>query len=177
MARHIHRSVEYNRIVPGTVTEESLRILDVLASTYAYEQGLVFTIDHDGLDHRHTSANDYLEHRHGRSTKIEGMERLSPQLWKTCDTIVNGPAARGPFSCHVFIAGLDDSSFPDHTDPDGVFLYVVKGTKTMWVDGIKYVLREDETLYIPPNTAHHAENNYASIMLSIGFDSFMSEKI
>ena len=131
MARHVHPNIEWNRIRPDTITEEDLRIPDVLMSPYMYQQGFIFTIDHEGRDHRHNSFEDYGDAiALGRCTKIEGMERLSQNVWKTCDMIVNGPYARDPFSCHVFLSPKDSPSFPDHTDPDGVFLYVVKGTKT-----------------------------------------------
>lgn len=177
MKRPTWQEVIHNRIIPNSITEKELLLPELLTSRFMYEQGLVFTIDHEGRDHRELCYEDWLRHRFGRSTKIEGIERLNETLWRFCDVIVNGPGYRGPFSCHLFIANEDDPSFPDHTDPDGVFLYVVKGQKTMVVDGKIYTLEKDHTLYIPPGTKHHAVNYQASVMLSIGFDNYLAEKL
>lgn len=177
MKRQVWQNVEYNRIIPNSITEKELLLPDLLLKDHLYEQGLVFTIDVEGRDHRELSRDSYLRNRFGRTTKVEGIERLNKDLWNFCNIIVNGPQrAQGPFSCHLFIANEDDPSFPDHTDPDGVFLYVVKGQKTMVVDGKIYTLEKDQTLYIPPGTPHHAVNYQASVMLSIGFDNFLVEK-
>lgn len=177
MKRQVHQSVEWNRIIPNSITEEDLLLPELLTHEHLYQQGLVFTIDVEGRDHREQCYHDWLRNRFGRTTKIEGIERLNKKLWDFCNTIVNGPMrSSSPFSCHLFWANEDDPSFPDHTDPDGVFLYVVKGQKTMVVDGSIYTLEKDQTLYIPPGTKHHAVNYNASVMLSIGFDNFLVEK-
>ncbi|BAS04861.1 putative cupin superfamily protein [Ralstonia phage RSF1] len=177
MKRKVHQSVEWNRIVPNTITAEDLLLPELLTQDHLFEQGLVFTIDAEGRDHRHSNVYDFVNKKAGRSIKIEGIERLNRTMWDFCNLIVNGPINKPlPFSCHLFIAGQNDASFPDHTDPDGVFLYVVEGTKTMIVEGTTYTLEKDQTLYIPPGTVHRAENREASVMLSIGFDDFLVEK-
>lgn len=180
MPRMQHPFVVPDRIKPNAVdaiSEADLRIPDLLCSPYMFQQGLVFTIDQNGYDHRHDQFDEYISLARDRTTKIEGMERFSRKLWNTCNLIANGPKGHMPFSCHLFIANAGAPSFPNHTDPDGVYLYVIAGSKTMHVEGNKYVLNENDTLYIPAGITHRAENIERSIMLSIGFDNFIEEKL
>lgn len=167
-----------------------LHLDDVLLQPYFYEQSLVKRIRRSGklviqenidnVGEYHFlvgafQASDY-------TIKIEGMERLSQKLWGVVNQLVSaGLDYKHPASCHCFIASGGSPSFPNHTDPDGVFIFVLEGTKSMVVteDGVEtsHNLKVGDGLWIPPGVVHRATNEEASVMLSIGFDKFHLEKL
>lgn len=157
---------------------DDLMLLDVLSSPYPFEQGLVKAIVAGGKQITLMNSAEAREHYLHGCIKIEGMERLNRKLWGFCDLVRNESAVKLPFSCHIFIANAKAESFPDHTDPDGVFLYVVQGEKTIVIeDDREITLRENGSTFIPAGQVHRAINRKASVMLSIGFDKFISEKL
>lgn len=159
-------------------TVEDLMILDVLSSPYPYEQGLVKAILPGGKQITLTSAEEGLDlYQHGY-LKIEGMERLNQKLWDYCRHIRNERVWDMPVSCHVFVANENVESFPDHVDPEDVLLYVVEGEKTIILDNASEItMVRFDSMLIEANSIHRAINNKKSVMLSIGFDKFMSEKL
>jgi quercetin dioxygenase-like cupin family protein len=162
-------------ISPGI---EDLMLLDVLSSPYPYEQGMVKAIIEGGKQLTLVNAAEAREHYQHGCIKIEGMEKLNQKVWDFCQLIRSDTGKNQPFSCHVFIANEKAHSFPDHTDPDGVFLYVVEGEKTIVLnDTDEITLKKRGSTFIPAGTVHRAINRKASVMLSIGFDKFISEKL
>ena len=68
-------------------------------------------------------------------------------------------------------------TFKPHTDPDDVLIYVVEGEKGMVVETTVYDLKAGDSLFIPANTPHYAVNNKASIMISLGLEKWMVDKL
>lgn len=160
------------------ITLKMLDLDSILFSPYAYEQGMVKVIGEDGLQITLGNVGDYMKSRGKKQTiKIEGIERLNRELYDAVNRASRGVLHDGPVSCHCFIAEQGSPSFPDHMDPDGVMIYVVEGTKLMVINNEQHWLRKGSTLTMKPNVVHRAENREGSIMLSIGFEKFLVEKL
>lgn len=172
------KAVSVSQWTQKPITLKSLNLDAILTSPYAYEQGLVKAIDKDGLQHTLNNAGEYFKHAHLKSTiKIEGIERLNKTLFEMVNRAARSVLHDGPVSCHCFIAKQSSPTFPEHQDPDGVMLYVIEGTKVMNTPGEQHFLRAGCILTMAPNVPHRAENRDASVMLSIGFEKFISEKL
>ena len=123
-----------------------------------------FFIDEDGRDHNIPlfSTSRYIAE--GKFTvKIEGLE-------KQYKNITHDLGITKKHSVHLYISPKDSKSFPTHTDPIDVFIYVIEGTKVMEVNNSTYTIKEGEYISIPAGTPHKAINNYNSTMLSIGVE-------
>jgi mannose-6-phosphate isomerase-like protein (cupin superfamily) len=169
------------------ITRQDLHLDQVFYEPYFYEQFLVMRIWerlHDG-EILQSSVNSHGEWRAlgdyvpPQTFKIEGMERINKKVWKILNEIVNGknPEDLSPVSCHVFMAEQGSPSFPDHTDPDDVMIYVIEGQKKIIAEGVEYILNPGEYIWLPHGTVHRAVNDKESVMLSIGFDRYHMEKI
>ena len=148
-----------------------------LASDYGREQQVVNVISSpnvaDTLTYRNmTSLMDPLS-----TIKIEHFETFDRWIWEWCITQANKQGHHGPFSAHVFIAPEGGYTFKEHTDPDDVLVCVVSGEKTMVVEGVEYTLRAGEELFMPANVPHYAVNKKASVMISLGLEKWMVDKL
>lgn len=169
----------------SAITTDHLHISDVLFQPYFYEQGLVKILSKCGdevLQSTLGSVGEYHKVAGGFEEtdyciKVEGIEKMSPKVWQLLNCAVNPHGNdKTPLSCHMFVSKAGSPSFPEHTDPDGVMLYVIAGKKTIAAGGKTYEISPGETLWIPAGTKHQAFNHHSSIMLSIGFDRFHIEK-
>ena len=123
-----------------------------------------FFIDEDERDHNIPlfSTSRYIAE--GKFTvKIEGLE-------KQYKNITHDLGITKKHSVHLYISPKDSKSFPTHTDPIDVFIYVIEGTKVMEVNNSTHTIKEGEYISIPAGTPHKAINNYNSTMLSIGVE-------
>ena len=80
-------------------------------------------------------------------------------------------------TCHAFRAFKNSKSFPEHTDPDDVFVEVLHGTLNLILKGKSILLSKGETIFIPSNTKHQAINDKESLILSFGLEKFLIDKI
>ena len=123
-----------------------------------------FFIDDDGRDHVIPlfSTSRYIAE--GKFTvKIEGLE-------KHYKSITHDLGITKKHTVHLYVSPKDSKSFPTHTDPIDVFIYVIEGTKVMEVNNFAHTIKEGEYISIPAGTPHRAINNYNSTMLSIGVE-------
>ena len=159
----------------GSITESTLRVDDILSSPYPYEQQLVKILTGDIVIDA-MGPSDVLEHS-DKVIKIEGYEKLCPTLFQACKDVAEIMEHEGPVTCHLFISPAGAKSFPLHTDPDDVYLYMVEGDKTMQVGDKVHKLTKWDQLIIPRNTQHQAVNFKASKMLSFGLERYIVEKL
>lgn len=152
---------------------EHLHIDDVLFSPYPYEQQMVKYITLDGKQLTPNDASEIGVMLAGGTIKIEGMEKINRHVWDQLKRLCHD----GPTTCHVFIATENSPSFPDHTDPDDVVLFVVSGEKIIVIDEVVHILGAGQSITIRAGTVHRAINKKASVMLSIGFEKFVVEKL
>lgn len=160
----------------STITESTLEVDDILSSPYPYEQQLVKILTGDiAIDAQ--SPSDVLEHS-DKVIKIEGYEKLNRTLFRVCQSLAKEFRHDGPVTCHLFVSPAGGKSFPWHTDPDHVILYMVEGYKTMEVEGQgSIVMQPGSSIYIPQGTHHRAINIRSSKMLSFGLERFITEKL
>ncbi|MND22219.1 hypothetical protein D3C81_144650 [compost metagenome] len=158
-----------------SITESTLMVDEILSSPYPYEQQLVKIVHGNTvLDAR--SPMDVLSHP-DRIIKIEGYERLNRTLFQTCKDLAEIMQHDGPVTCHLFKSPAESVSFPVHTDPDDVYLYMVEGSKHLILDKVVHRLERWDSLLIPRDTPHKAVNFKSSLMLSFGLERFIAEKL
>jgi len=156
--------------------EADLHMDAVLSSHYPYEQGQVWVIHPSGLSTQALNAMDVIKCE-DCTIKVEGYEKLSRRLFDAVQSVAQNLNHNGPVTCHLFRSPKGAASFPAHTDPDDVVLYIVSGTKTIELEDRVATLGAGEVLYLPRGTIHRAVNHDASLMLSIGLELFTVEKL
>lgn len=123
-----------------------------------------FYIDDCGRDHeiplmstsRYIAENKF-------TVKIEGLENEYQR-------VIQSLGITKKHSAHLYVSPKDSMSFPIHTDPIDVFIYVIEGKKEMEIDNIIHIIDAGEYVSIPAGTRHRAINRYDSTMLSIGIE-------
>ncbi len=118
-----------------------------------------------------------LQKNFGKTIKVESMEKFNFEIYNFCECLKVKYNHKGPVTCHAFRAFENSKSFPQHTDPDDVFLFVIFGEKKIILEGRTIILKEGDSLFIPSNTAHQAINEKESLMLSFGLEKFLIDKI
>lgn len=161
--------------ISNTVSEDDLDIDGLLAGPYMYEEGFVKHIV-GGIVRQANSLADVIEYA-DKVLKIEGIEKLSPFLFSTCQQVAEFFQHKGPVTCHLFRSPYGSISFPLHTDPDDVVIYMVKGNKVFKTDSDDVLVNEGEWLHIPKGSMHRGWNIEDSIMLSFGLELFIVEKL
>jgi mannose-6-phosphate isomerase-like protein (cupin superfamily) len=145
-------------------------------SDYALEQKIVSVIDNLGRQIQIESVSHFLSYTKC-TIKIESMEKYNQKFFEYCQTLATKYNHTGPVTCHGFRAYADSPSFPIHKDPDDVLIYVVKGVKTMEIQGKIAQIVAGDSILIPANIPHRAINTHDSLMLSFGLEKFMSDKV
>jgi mannose-6-phosphate isomerase-like protein (cupin superfamily) len=158
------------------ITEEDLHIDEVLFSPYTYQQEFIKIIVSPDVCINALNVADTVRHA-DKTIKIEGMEKLSNTLYRLCRQIADKMSHDGPVTCHLFLSRSGSESFPVHTDPDNVLIYIVNGEKTIVLDNETITLTTDQALFMPYGTNHQAINQKESIMLSFGLERFIVEKL
>lgn len=145
-------------------------------SNYALDQKIVSVIDNLGRQIQIESVSHFLSYTKC-TIKIESMERYNQKLFEYCQSLATKYNHTGPVTCHGFRAYADSHSFPTHKDLDDVLIYVIKGVKTMEIQGHLVQIVAGDSILIPANTPHRAINTHDSLMLSFGLEKFMSDKV
>lgn len=141
-----------------------------------YDQKLISVIDEESRQIFIDNLKELYKYR-SCTIKLEQMEKYNKEIFDYCQFLSKKYYHQGPITCHLFRALKDSKSFGLHTDPDDVIILCVEGTKNIIVDGIKYKLKPQDSLFIPANTPHEAINEEDSLMLSFGLEKFYIEKI
>lgn len=121
-------------------------------------------IDNEGRDHEIPvlSIGRYIAEERF-VVKVEGLEHEFKH-------IVDEIGITEDYSIHCYISPSMGKSFPEHTDPMDVFIYVLEGYKVMMIDGDMFGIEDGSWIKIEANTPHYAMNVEPSIMLSIGIE-------
>jgi len=137
-----------------------------------YLQRLLYYIDGAGRQ----IQIDNLGHLHscyGKTIKMEGVEKLNRKIFNFCKSFKHN----GPVTCHIFRSFAGSPSFPLHKDPDDVLLYMIQGNKDLYIYNNTVTIEEGKQFFITANIPHQAINTSDSLMLSIGFEKFLVDKI
>ena len=144
-------------------------------SDYAIEEKIVNVIDGERRQVLIESVSELLSYTN-YTIKVQSMEKYNQTIYAFCNRLRESYNHLGPVTCHAFRSFENSLSFNLHTDPDNVFLYICEGTKIMTVMHDDIELNARDTLYIPANTPHKANNKHPSLMLSFGLEKFMCDK-
>lgn len=109
--------------------------------------------------------------------KVERFEDYCPETRAFCEHFAKLYGHQGPVTAHVFDSPRHAYTFSEHTDPDDVVIYVVRGTKTMTVNGEPVTIVAGDHIFIKANTPHMATNEYDSTMVSIGLEQWIKDKL
>lgn len=137
-----------------------------------YQQRLLYYIDDQGRQNPIDSLGQ-LHSVYGKTIKMEGAERLNKSIHGLCNSF----GYTGPVTCHIFRSFPGSASFPEHTDPDDVLLLMTSGTKDIIIRDNKITLEQGKQFFINAGTPHRIINNDNSLMLSIGFERYLVDKI
>lgn len=136
-----------------------------------FDQKLLFYIE-DGKEYFIKNLG-HLHSNYGKTLKMECGERYNNKIYNFCKSF----NYFGPVTCHIYRAYSNSDSFKLHTDPDDVLLKMLEGQKIFEIDGKETILKQGEEIFIPANTPHRAINTNDSLMLSIGFEKFLIDKV
>lgn len=167
--------VKLNDFVFNGIAGDVLSFEDFLSSPYLYDQGLVKIVKGE-RSYDAYSVSDVLANE-DKPIKIEGFERFSQVVYDECERLAEHFDHTGPVTCHVFISPKGSTSFPLHVDLDDVVVHMVRGEKVFESPSGDFVLSEGDSLFIPHGTEHRAVNTESSVMLSIGLERFIKEKL
>lgn len=151
---------------------------NIIYHELSYKQRMVYAIDEIGREHSSDSileTQNYIKLNY--SIKLEQLEKYSQPLYEFCKSIASLYGHNGPTTCHAFKASKDSYTFPLHTDPDDVVLYGIDGCLQLELDGKLCQVGVGETLIIPADVSHRAVNMSDSLILSIGLEKFLKEKM
>jgi mannose-6-phosphate isomerase-like protein (cupin superfamily) len=141
-----------------------------------YDEKLISIIDDLGRQIYLDRLGDLYKH-HGSTIKVEGLEKYNESLFKKCFEIGQKYNHFGPVTCHAFRGFLNSFSFPLHTDPDDVLLYMIYGEKKIIIGDDEMYLKAGDEIFIPANTKHRAIYTGDSLMLSFGLEKFLVNKL
>jgi mannose-6-phosphate isomerase-like protein (cupin superfamily) len=151
-------------------------LIGFLLHQLPYEQKIVSYVDSYGLQHQVNKFADIPDLK-DITLKIEGMEKYSKEIWSFCKKIAQLKSFDGPVTAHCFYAHPQSPSFGIHKDLDDVMIYCVEGVKTLYVEDTYYELQQGESVFIQAGTPHEITNRHSSIILSIGFEKYMVDKL
>lgn len=158
------------------ISEESLRIDEIVSSLHYYEHGLMWCIQR-GSTQQIFNQLEYLEFSQDKPVKIEGMERFNRTLYHASLELAKHFNHAGPVSCHLFLSPKDSLSFPFHEDMEDVVIYMVSGGKSFEGVSGKVDLAAGDSIFIPRGVEHRAVNTTSSVMLSFGLERYLEDKM
>jgi len=145
-------------------------LTDEIMSFSRYENNQIIYIDKEGKDYKvkeeityGTWIKTYKDISH---IKVEGLEDKSFHLKILKDFKLNHKVN----SVHLFYNQYGGFSFPEHADDTNVLLYVVKGSKKVYVDNHPIMLKEEQMIFIPKGVKHKVDSSENTWALSIGFN-------
>jgi ribosomal protein L16 Arg81 hydroxylase len=147
-----------------------------LHTDLVYEQKIISVIDDQSRQIFLDGIGELYKHT-GSTIKLEQMEKYSQSTFQKCQNLRKKYSHNGPVTCHAFLAFKGSKSFGLHIDPDDVIIECIFGSKTLFVNDVKNVLKSGDCIYIPANTPHEIINEDKSLILSFGLEKFYVEKI
>jgi mannose-6-phosphate isomerase-like protein (cupin superfamily) len=141
-----------------------------------YDECLISIIDDLGRQIYLDRLGDLYKHQKN-TIKVEGLEKYNESLFLKCQELGKRYNHFGPITCHAFRGFNSSHSFPLHTDPDDILLYMVYGEKKIIINDKEVSLKEGDEIFIPANTKHKAIYTGDSLMLSFGLEKFLVDKL
>lgn len=131
-----------------------------VSSEECYNKNATFYIDQATNIHR-IQAKSYPEYLAKMQEKYFGGYTIKLEKFEDVVGFEDG-------TVHVFHNWAGGPSFPEHTDPIDVVIYVLDGCKNVAVDNEPFTLTPGESITIPANLKHIATNEHRALILSYG---------
>lgn len=112
--------------------------------------------------------------------EVDQYDKTTSELVRTLQRIVdptNEYISR--VTIHAFKSIGPAVSFDQHVDPTDVFLFMLDGAedKEFEIEDRLYDFKEKPYLHVPSYVPHKGINNNSNLMLSIGFEHFLSKRM
>lgn len=141
---------------------------DLLVDYNRFENNDIRVIGYPGYLHADCLVNtkfDYLtwirDYKNYSAVKVEGLE--------TIDAIKSKFKKFTVKNIHLFVAQKFGYSFNWHRDNLNVFLYVIKGRKTVFLRDRKIILNPGQGVIIPKHHTHKVYSRADTWALSVGY--------
>lgn len=141
---------------------------DVLFDFEAYQEGHIKIIGYQEYTNSDTTVKDVMSYKDWIEThkdypvlKIEGLEKI--------DAIKEYFSTIGIKNIHLFVSQQDGHSFDWHTDDVDVYLFVVKGEKTVYFEDKEVLLKANKGVIIDKGKSHKVYSKKDTWALSIGY--------
>jgi len=145
---------------------ESLK--DEILSFSRYENNQIIYIDKKGKDYKVKEEITYgvwlKTYKEIPNIKVEGLEDKFFHLKVLEQYQLNFKIK----NVHLFYNQYGGFSFPEHIDDIDVFLYVIKGSKKIYIDNEPFLIKEDQAVLIPKGVKHKVDSSANTWALSIG---------
>jgi mannose-6-phosphate isomerase-like protein (cupin superfamily) len=145
-------------------------LTDEILSFPRYENNQIIYIDKEGKDYKVkdeiTYGNWIKTYKDMPHIKIEGLEDKSFHSKILKDFKLNHKVN----SVHLFYNQYGGFSFPEHEDDTNVILYIVKGSKKIYIDKHPVLVKEEQAVFIPKGLKHKVDSLPNTWALSIGFN-------
>jgi mannose-6-phosphate isomerase-like protein (cupin superfamily) len=145
-------------------------LTDEILSLSRYTNNQIIYIDKEGRDYK---VKDEITYGSWTKTykdiphiKVEGLEDKSFHLKVLKDFQLDNKVN----SVHLFYNQYGGFSFPEHADDTNVLLYIVKGSKKVYIDKHSVLVKEEQAVFIPKGLKHKVDSSPNTWALSIGFD-------
>lgn len=143
---------------------------DEILSFSRYENNQIIYIDKNGKDYKVKDEITYgswiKNYKNIPHIKVEGLEDKFFYLKILKDFNLDHKVN----SVHLFYNQYGGVSFPEHADDTNVLLYIVKGTKKVYVDNHLILVKEEQAIFIPKGVKHKVDSSENTWALSIGFN-------
>jgi len=145
-------------------------LTDEILSFTRYENNQIIYIDKEGKDYKVKDKITYgvwtKTYKDIPHIKVEGLEDKSfhSKILKDFNLVykIN--------SVHLFYNQYGGFSFPEHADDTNVLLYIVKGSKKVYIDKHPILVKEEQAIFIPKGVKHRVDSSENTWALSIGFN-------
>lgn len=109
--------------------------------------------------------------------KVQGMERWNQEFSELCSLLEK--KVGGWVDAHLYLAPSQGGSFGVHTDPQDVFVYVLRGHKRFDLPdhNLTVELKAGDWLYIPKDAKHKGESITNSVMVSFGVKNYLCDSL
>lgn len=179
--KHLGRLRCYNRTMDHH-SEPSLanRVEAFAASQYAFDRHLVWAVNHQKELTQLGSVDEVIAARRaGFTISVKAMEKFNQKILSICDHLRDRYQHDGPLNCSVDICQPKSPALEWHNDPEGTWIKVLSGSKTLEYDngaGSTLVeLKFDDDLYLSPGSRFRAVNKKASVVLIVKLGRFMED--
>jgi len=145
-------------------------LTDEILSLSRYTNNQIIYIDKEGRDYKVKDEITYgawiKTYKDIPHIKVEGLEDKSFHSKILKDFKLEHKVN----NVHLFYNQYGGFSFAEHADDTNVLLYIVKGSKKVYIDEYPVLIKEEQAVFIPKGLKHKVNSLPNTWALSIGFN-------